>query len=190
MHRHRRRRWRMDPAPNQQNKARNSDANSNGMCWNRYVYNASEPRSKSHLKRRPTYTATPPAPPSWCSPSSLLPSPAVSACPNNQHNDTFFFLKPCGISFRYKSHEPQQRHNNKHLATALALRPCGGNNDKCACYKRPKNDDPAWTEHDRPARTCPKSAAWAGALHLSHRRLDAKVESLHEEGRVQQGENS
>jgi hypothetical protein len=137
------------------------------VCWNRYVYNASEPRSKSHLKRRPTYTATPPTPSSWSSPSSLLPSPAVSACcPNNQ-----------------------QRHN-EHLATALALRPCGGNNDKCACYKRPKNDDPAWTEHDRPARTCPKSAAWAGALHLSHRRLDAKVESLHEEGRVQQGENS
>ena len=72
---------------------------------------------------------------------------------------------------------PQQPTTNNdtttsiYLATALALRPCGGNNDKCACYKRPKNDDPAWTEHDRPARTCPKSAAWAGALHLSHRHL-------------------
>merc|ERR1719240_162380 len=36
-----------------------------------------------------------------------------------------------------------------------------GNNDKCTCYTRPKNNDPAWTEHDCSARTCPKEMAWA-----------------------------
>ena len=35
-----------------------------------------------------------------------------------------------------------------------------GNNDKCTCYTRPKNSDPAWTEHDCSVRTCPKSKAW------------------------------
>ena len=34
-------------------------------------------------------------------------------------------------------------------------------NDKCTCYTRPKNTDPAWTQHDCSERTCPKSAAWA-----------------------------
>ena len=36
---------------------------------------------------------------------------------------------------------------------------CGGN-DKCLCYTRPKNTDPAWSAHDCSVRTCPKSAAW------------------------------
>merc|ERR1712146_44397 len=33
-------------------------------------------------------------------------------------------------------------------------------NDKCSCYTRPKNNDPAWTQHDCSERTCPKSSAW------------------------------
>ena len=50
--------------------------------------------------------------------------------------------------------------------TAYCPNGCSGHgscreNDKCTCYTRPKNTDPAWTQHDCSERTCPKSAAWA-----------------------------
>ena len=39
---------------------------------------------------------------------------------------------------------------------------CGAN-DKCTCYNR-IDGDPAWTEADCSARTCPTSAAWVGTV--------------------------
>merc|ERR1712094_17918 len=53
-----------------------------------------------------------------------------------------------------------------------------GNNDKCACYTRPKNSDPAWTEHDSSVRTCPKSAAWvdyATADNGAHAKVECSM---------------
>merc|ERR1719240_2237848 len=50
-----------------------------------------------------------------------------------------------------------------------------GNNDKCTCYTRPKNSQPAWTEHDCSVRTCPKSNAWVDYA-TSDNGAHAKVE--------------
>ena len=51
------------------------------------------------------------------------------------------------------------------LVQAYCPNGCSGHgscreNDKCSCYSRPKNNDPAWTQHDCSERTCPKSNAW------------------------------
>ena len=56
-----------------------------------------------------------------------------------------------------------------------------GNNDKCACYTRPKNSDPAWTEHDCSVRTCPKSSAWvdyATADNGAHAKVECSMKGM------------
>ena len=45
------------------------------------------------------------------------------------------------------------------LVQAYCPNGCSGHgscreNDKCSCYTRPKNNDPAWTQHDCSERTC------------------------------------
>ena len=68
------------------------------------------------------------------------------------------------------------------LVSAYCPNGCSGHgscreNDKCSCYSRPKNNDPAWTQHDCSERTCPKSNAWVDnatgndAAHASKKRL-------------------
>jgi len=54
------------------------------------------------------------------------------------------------------------------LASAYCPNGCNGhgscgNNDKCTCYNR-IDGEPAWTNADCSARTCPKSKAWVGEV--------------------------
>jgi len=39
-----------------------------------------------------------------------------------------------------------------------------GTNDKCTCYNRIDDSEPAWTGNDCSERTCPKSSAWVGYI--------------------------